>query len=162
MGYQIYGSDISDQMISYSAENIAWLSKNYPVSSENIRLEPGDATNKRWEKPFDAIASEVYLGRAYSSYPPPEKLHQNISDTNTILEKFLINLSGQLPKGFRFCLAVPAWIDPTAKLIRLPLLDHLDKLGYNRLSFEHTKDEDLIYYRPTQFVGRELLVIIKR
>lgn len=162
MGYCVYGSDISETMVSYTKENIQWLIDQYHLSIVNLRVELGDATNYRWETPYTVIASEVYLGRAYSVHPPVDQLMQTIKDTNTIIEKFLINLSSQLPQGFRLCLAIPAWIGANDKLYRLPLLDHLNKLGYNRLSFERVKDEELIYHRPAQFVGRELLVIVKR
>jgi tRNA G10 N-methylase Trm11 len=161
-GFGVYGSDLNPQMIEYTSDNLKWLIEKYGLTSSKVKVELADATSHQWNGSFDALASEVYLGRAYSSPPSPGNLSNNISDTNTIIEKFLINLSPQLPSGFRCCLALPAWIGSNDKLHRLPLLDHLEKLGYNRLSFEHVKDEELIYYRPAQFVGRELLVIVKR
>jgi hypothetical protein len=35
----------------------------------------------------------------------------------------------------------------------------MDEIGYNRMSFEHARTEDLIYYRSDQIVCRELLVL---
>jgi len=43
----------------------------------------------------------------------------------------------------------------------LPVLDHLTDMGYTRLSFVHAKNEDLIYHREGQIVGRELIVLIR-
>lgn len=45
------------------------------------------------------------------------------------------------------------------EFVHLPVLDHLAELGYNRLSFVHVRNEDLIYHRPGQVVARELLVL---
>jgi len=53
---------------------------------------------------------------------------------------------------------------PNAKIRfkHLPLIDQLGDLGYNRVSFEHVRDEDLLYYREDQIVARELLVITRK
>jgi tRNA (guanine10-N2)-dimethyltransferase len=48
------------------------------------------------------------------------------------------------------------------KIVHLPLVDQIEQLGYNRISFEHVRDEQLLYYREDQVVARELLVIVKK
>jgi len=62
-------------------------------------------------------------------------------------------------------MGVPAcpWLRraPDGRIRHLPLLDHLEKMGYNRVSFEHASAEELVYYRPDQLVARELLVITR-
>jgi hypothetical protein len=67
-----------------------------------------------------------------------------------------------MSENTRLCLAVPAWINPNnGGIKRLPMLDHLGVLGYNRVSFQQVPVSDLLYYRPGQLVGRELLVLTK-
>ncbi|HEX7963463.1 MAG TPA: DNA methyltransferase [Candidatus Saccharimonadales bacterium] len=158
-GYGTYGTDLEPRMIDFSQQNLAWLGERSRISQS--LLEIGDATTHHWQPGFAVVASETYLGRPLSSWPKPETLRDIIGTCNVIIEKFLSNMASQTPKGLRLCLAVPAWRSPDGRLHRLPLLDHLEKMGYNRVSFEHAREEQLVYYRPEQLVARELLVITR-
>lgn len=135
---------------------------------------------KRVPLDFSIVASETYLGRPFSSPPDEQTLKQVISDVNTIHKKFLQNLARQTKPGFRLCLAVPAWIRSTHRysladsratsstmasgpdFLHLPVLEKLAELGYTHLSFSHARNEDLIYHRDGQIVGRELIVLQRK
>lgn len=156
MGFNVYGSDLEPRMVEYSQANLNWLK---PVGS--VRLEAGDATNHTWSQPFDHIAAETYLGRPFTTTPRDDKLRQVMSDVDLILSKFLKNLALQTESGFRACLALPAW-RYGGGFKHLKLLDSLDKLGYTRVSFVHAGNQELIYHREGQIVGRELVVIVRK
>ncbi len=156
MHYSAYGTDLEKRMIEYSDGNLKWLGTGF-----GYQLETADATDANWQQPFDAIATETYLGRPLTALPAPTALQKIISDCDTIHKKFLRNLARQTKPGFRLSLAVPAWKTPQG-FKRLPLLDSLDSLGYNRLKFVHAPPEGLTYHRPGQTVGRELLVLIRK
>ena len=157
MGYGAYGSDLEPRMIDYSKQNIDWLRTGH-----NTILEAGDATTHHWVHPFTAVASETYLGSPLSSWPGPEKLQTIIGTCNVIVEHFLTNMWAQIPHGTRLCLAVPAWLAPNHRVHHLPLLDRLDDLGYNQVSFLYAGRGEMIYHRPDQLVARELLVITRK
>jgi tRNA (guanine10-N2)-dimethyltransferase len=173
MGYGVYGSDLEPRMIDYSRENIAWLKSHEPWLARNIDtpnshnnhdstpvyLEVQDATKFQNNNSFSAVACETYLGRPFTDLPSPDILHQTIADCNLIISKFLRAIQPQLPPGARLCLAVPAWQVRPGTFKHLPLLDSLAELGYNRISFEHVRDESLVYHRADQIVARELLVV---
>jgi tRNA G10 N-methylase Trm11 len=161
MGYGAYGTDVEERMIDYSGGNLDWLAKTYgtPLGTP---LEVGDATDHLWSHPITVVACETYLGRPLSSWPAPDTLQEIISTCAVIIEKFLRNIAAQIPSGTRLCLAVPAWIAPNSTVKHLRTLDHLADLGYNRVSFEFAKTEDMVYYRSDQIVGRELLVITRK
>ncbi|HKU18253.1 MAG TPA: DNA methyltransferase [Candidatus Saccharimonadales bacterium] len=159
MGYGGYGTDLEPRMIDFSRQNLEWLATRDRVASP--RLEVGDATSYHWHSPFATVASETYLGHPLGSWPSNSALQQIIGTCNVIIEKHLRNLATQAPRGLRACLAVPAWRDPNGKLHHLPLLDHLDDMGYNRVSFEHARWQEMVYFRPDQLVARELLVIVR-
>ncbi|HET7059787.1 MAG TPA: hypothetical protein VFH99_00495 [Candidatus Saccharimonadales bacterium] len=161
MGYDIYGSDLEKRMVDYSHHNLEWLKQLYSFD-ETEKLESGDATEHQWQPPIDRVASETYLGRPFTTMPSPEILTQTISDCNLIIKKFLKNIHGQIKPGTRFCLAVPAWQTKPDQFKKLPLIDQISDLGYNRVSFEHAGDDHLIYYRPDQIVGRQLIVITRK
>ena len=183
MRYAAYGTDIDKRMVEFSRANIDWLARSFELGDFGAVIEQGDATKYRWEHPFTHVAAETYLGRPFTSRPSPEVLAQTVNECNVIIKKFLKNIGGQMPAGTRLCLAVPAWQTRPGQFKHLPILastsaakpsaaaklpattgQHLDQigeLGYNRMRFEHTSAEDLLYYRPDQVVARELLVLEK-
>ncbi len=163
MGYDVYGSDLDQRMVDYSDFNIkTWVQSNYKIDVSKVEIQQGDATNHHWQPPIDFVASEAYLGRPFTSAPSPEILTQTIADCNLIIKKFLQNIHGQLEAGTRLCLAVPAWQTKPNQFKKLPLIDQISDLGYNRVSFEHAGDDQLIYYRPDQIVARQLIVITRK
>ena len=160
MGYGAYGTDLESRMIDYSRQNLEWLA-THGIETTPV-LETGDATTHRWEHPFTVVACETYLGRPLSSWPNPEKLQEIKGACNVIIQKFLQNLAGQLPSGTRLCLAVPAWNAPNGRIHHLSVLDQLEVLGYNRVSFVWAQAQEMVYHRPDQIVARELLVITRK
>lgn len=174
MGYSAYGTDIDPRMVQYTQGNMEWLREQYHTTT-NLMVHVGDATSFDWleavtqlkinrdiEIHIDFVACETYLGRPFTAQPSAEILGQTISDCNLIIKKFLRNIHGQLRPGTRLCLAVPAWQVKNGQFKHLPLLDSLEEIGYNRLSFEHVSEADLLYYRKDQIVARELLVLTRK
>jgi tRNA G10 N-methylase Trm11 len=161
MGYDIYGSDLESRMITYSKANLEWLNKQY-ITAGISTLDEGDATNYTWNTPINRVASETYLGRPFTDTPETAILTTTIGDCNLIISKFLRNIWSQIPYGTRLCLAVPAWQMSPNQFRHLPLIDDVTELGYNRISFEHVRDEKLLYYREDQIVARELLVLTRK
>jgi len=166
MGYKVIGSDIDPRMIDYSKKNLDWLTikikrlnqtKNY--SKDNIFV--GDAINTKWPK-FDFIASETFLGKPMSSSFTNEQIAHEINICNTTIKSFLKNLLNNLDKDSRLCLAVPAWQVSRNQFKHLSLIDQLDDLGYNQLSFKSINTKELIYIRPDQIVARQLLVLKRK
>jgi tRNA G10 N-methylase Trm11 len=151
-------------------------------------LQVGDATSVKFQNkhvmPLSAVACEGYLGQPFATFPSAERLTEVRSTCNLILKKFLQNIAPQLQPGTSLCLAVPAWQQRTGVFVHLPLvetgshrqntpasngqpahtrpLDHLEEMGYNRVSFKYVEPKDLIYARADQIVARELLVLIKK
>jgi tRNA (guanine10-N2)-dimethyltransferase len=159
MGYGAYGTDLEPRMVDYTRANLEWLDTHGVEITP--KLEVGDATTHQWTHPFSTVACESYLGRPLTSWPDPDKLHEIIGNCNVIVEKFLRNIATQMPAGTRLCVAVPAWQAPSGKLYHLSLLDRLEVLGYNRISFQWAQEQEMVYRRPDQMVARELLVITR-
>ena len=162
MGYGVYGTDLEPRMVEYTLENARWLTSNFPATGTDSRFETADATNYSWPHEFDLVASETYLGRPFTAPPSAEVLSQTAAECQLIIKKFLLNIHGRLKPGQRLCLAVPAWQTKPGQFKHLPLVDQISDLGYNRISFEHARDDNLIYARPEQIVARQLLVITRK
>lgn len=163
MGLDAYGTDLEPRMVEYSIENVdKWLRGQFENINAKIAFEQGDATDHTWKAlPFDTVATETYLGRAYAAAPMLNELENNTKTVDIIHTKFLKNLALQTSSGFRLCIAVPAWF-VSGRVFHLKTLDSLEKIGYNRVSFVHAKSEDLIYHREGQVVGRELVTLIRK
>jgi tRNA G10 N-methylase Trm11 len=163
MGYPTQGSDIDQRMVEYAQQNLTWAANMFTIT-QDAQIELGDATLHQWScltSENTCIASETYLGRPFTSPPKNEILHKNRADCDTIIRKFLENLARQIAPGVRLCIGVPVWyVD--SQIYHLKTLDYLEEIGYNRISFVHANNRELIYHRENQIVGRELLVLIRR
>lgn len=160
MGLTTYGSDNNPRMIDYTQTNLDWLACRYRLASRP-RLTIADATGFSWQQwlapsQLELIASETYLGRPYTSLPHLSELKSNLHDCNVIIGKFIANLSPQLPSGAGVCLGVPAWYIRD-HIHHLPCLAELPRYRLHSV----TTGANLIYHRPDQVVGRELLVLQK-
>ena len=162
-----YGSDLEQRMVEYSEKNLEWISDQVREEigrhpTQEIRIEQGDATNHKWDftsGAINAIACEGYLGQPFTTFPPEAKLRDVMQTCNTIAKGFLKNIHGQIQPGTRLCIGLPAWQKKPGEFLHLPVLDCLEELGYNRVSFEHVRDNQLLYAREDQIVARELLVL---
>lgn len=158
MGYDVYGTDIEERMIRYTRDNLNWLIERGELTFERY-YEVADATDHTWRQPIDVVACEGYLGTPFASEPPEAALKDSIMTCNLIMKKFLANIRKQLSPGTRLCVAAPSWF-VCGRNHHLPCISSLSELGYARVAFAHVKDEELIYHREDQIVGRELLVLI--
>lgn len=157
---KVYGTDLSDKMILYSQENLDWLKRTHYVEID-YELHSGDAMKTKWDHNIDFVVSETYLGQPFSSPPRAAKLSEVVENCNHITLEFLQNLHKQIKTGTSICIAIPAWRDNYGHFTHLPLIGHLQKIGYRRRQFKHVFDEELLYYREDQVVARELLVLEK-
>ena len=158
MGINVIGSDLEPKMVEYSQENLDWLKKNNDSSFE---LKVADAAATNFGTDVQVIACETYLGRPLTSLPDNQTLNKIVQDCDTIHKKFLQNVARQTKPGFKMCIAVPAWKIKNS-FLHLPTLDKLNDLGYNRIRFVHADNDDLVYHREGQIVGRKLVVLQRK
>lgn len=162
-GFEVNGTDLSEKMIEFSKENSEWFLREFKPHGEIGKIYQADATDEKWSfaKNLSTVVCETYLGQPFSAPPSPKKLEEVREICNRIISNFLKNLATQIPDGTQICIAVPAWKTQNGDFSHLPLVDFLNKLGYNRREFMRVKPQDLIYYREDQVVARELLVLIR-
>ncbi len=160
LGFDAYGTDLSEKMVHYSTENLKWLTGQYKLTNQ-ITIEPGDAMNHKWQGTIDAVATETYLGQPFSAPPSPAKLTDVRGNCNHIISEFLKNIAGQLASGTPLCVAVPAWRDTNGNFTHLPLIKDIQKLGFTETKLTNVSNNQLLYYRESQVVARELLLLKK-
>ncbi|MFZ2126282.1 MAG: DNA methyltransferase [Candidatus Microsaccharimonas sp.] len=160
MKYAVYGTDLSEKMIRFSAENLKWLQETQNLSLD-VHLQEGDAMTHHWDAPIDAVVAETYLGQPFSAPPSAAKLTEVRGNCNHIISTFLKNLGTQIKSGTPVVLAVPAWKSTDGSFTHLPLLGQLEKLGYKEVQLQTVRPDQLLYFRPDQVVARELLILTK-
>ena len=155
-GYDVVGTDLSQKMVDYTTENLSWLQSTFTAPGNVIDIHQADATTHHWpsSRHLTAVVCETYLGQPFSAPPAPQKLAAVIGNCNHIITSFLTNIRPQLAPNTPLCIAVPAWYDASGQAAYLPLIKHLQQLGYHQLN-----RTPLIYRRPDQVVARELLIL---
>ena len=155
-GLNVVGTDLSNKMVSYTQENLNWITKSHKHTGQIIEISQADATNNQWSnaQQISAIVCETYLGQPFSAPPSPAKLKEVTGNCNHIISGFLKNIHPQLTPGTRLCIAVPAWRSKDGSLTHLPLTRDPSRLGFELVR------PPMIYSRPDQVVARELLVLV--
>lgn len=160
LGYDAYGTDLSDKMIDYSRTNLDWI-KTISHAEGNYEVVQGDAMTTTWQQPIDAVACESYLGQPFSAPPSPAKLTEVRGNCDHIISTFLKNIGSQLASGTPLCVGIPAWRSTDGTFTHLPLINKLEQLGYAQVSLKNVRSSELLYYREDQVVARELLILTK-
>lgn len=160
-GFTVTGTDLSDKMVDYTAKNLAWFTNKAHPKGLVGPIYQGDAMSTRWQQPITTVVSETYLGQPFSAPPKPEKLTQVRGNCNHIITAFLNNIHPLLKKDTVLCLAIPAWRSANGTFTHLPVINDITQLGYERITLTNVTNNDLLYYRETQVVARELLLLKK-
>jgi tRNA G10 N-methylase Trm11 len=160
LGYDAYGTDLAEKMVRYSQDNLQWIKEKSHLEGKWILAE-GDAMNTQWQQPISAVVAETYLGQPFSAPPSAAKLTEVRGNCNHIISQFLKNLLPQLAPGTPVVIGVPAWNDGTDHFTHLPLTTEVEKLGYEQCELQTARFEQLLYFRPEQVVGREILILRK-
>lgn len=160
MHHPVYGTDLSDKMIDFSTINLEWLASSHHLTID-ATLAQGDVMTTTWQHPIGGVTCETYLGQPFSAPPSPAKLREVRGNCNHIIGAFLTNISKQLTRGTPLCIGVPAWRAQDGSFTHLPLVRDLASYGFEQVTFTTVKPNELLYYRDTQVVARELLVLIK-
>ncbi len=163
MGYAVMGSDLNERMVEYTKRNLDWAYEKTGASTlRECWVEQGDARSMTWRQPIGMVACETYLGPPMSLPPVEIKLRESKQECKAIIVGFLKNLAEQVESGTPVAIAVPAWLRPDGHYERLNLLDGIDELRYNVVSFKNLRQEDLLYHRERQVVAREIIVLRKK
>ncbi len=157
MGKSAAGSDLEPKMIEFSTANLKWLADQIDQNLPTFTLDVADATTVKIP-PGYSIVSEGYLGPPLVKPPDSNELAQLKAEANALFQRALKNWSGQLRTGARVVLAVPCW-KTHGQFETLSLIDQINEIGYNLVRFKHADSRKLIYARPDQIVGRQLLVL---
>lgn len=152
-----WGSDISGEMIEATTQNIAWLEKEFNLSA-NTEVFEADATTISNCPPLPySIVTEGFLGTMLSNAPSVDQLSKLETELSKLYLDFFINLSKLSSAPQSVVITLPCWQTKDG-IKKLNIIDQIIKLGYTIKQFESVESLNLIYKRPDQIVGRQILV----
>jgi tRNA G10 N-methylase Trm11 len=162
MGINCTGTDLNTKIIDDTEENLEWLDKRFKLRDENAKfnLEVADATSHHWQTAFTHVVCEGYLGTPLSKEPSEAKLKEIINECNSVATGFFENLASRLKPEQRLVIALPCWFIGKEQ-IKLPVVENLSALGYNLLKSKKNQN-DLVYHREDQIVGRDIYILSKK
>jgi tRNA G10 N-methylase Trm11 len=166
-GWNVLASDVSLKAVNGCRKNIEWLRKEMKILKKDVASEvwKQDAV-----KPFslkqlpDLIVTETTLGPGLTRPPSAaaaEKLRKQIAK---VQEGFLENAAHSLP-GVPIVCTWPFWRLHGGTLVRLTRLwEKIAPLGYRAVlpvlpRSRDVTDLSLLYRRPDQIVGREIVLL---
>lgn len=163
LGRDVAGSDLSPDMVAATRDNLDWLNKTLGVNTPvpEAILE-SDSRAVALPDSKLAIISEGYLGPNMHRPPTLAELGPIRAEMLKLYSDSLRNWSGQLAAGAEVTLTVPAWQTADGGQQLLGIVDLLPDLGYTLSQFAHVRNTALIYRRPQQTVGRQLLILRKK
>jgi len=159
LGHGAGGSDLSEAMVTAAGENITWLRERLPDlplvpvaldDARQVTLPPGPI----------AIVSEGYLGPHLSRQPTTAEVAPMQRELHDLYTASLRHWATQLESGSAVTITAPVWRTATGWR-DIEIIDHLSDLGYTLRSFATVDSRKLIYQRPQQIVGRQLLIMRK-
>jgi tRNA G10 N-methylase Trm11 len=159
LGYQnLIGSDQSPKAIADTQNNLNWLAQKYQLNTNNVQLYnvPIKLLNKKI-KPnlIDAIITEPYLGPALKGTEDLKQIDLIIKEIRTLYLSALTVFYEILKKQGKIVIILPIYhlknIDKS-----LEITEVIKKIG-----FEILNQEKLLYFRPGQFIKREIIILEK-
>ncbi|MEX0748477.1 MAG: hypothetical protein WD467_00815 [Candidatus Saccharimonadales bacterium] len=160
MGKRAGGSDLASVMVENARVNLDWLSDRFNTPAPEV-LSVADARTLTLPEGVDTIVTEGYLGPGQHGSATREDLVELAESSSQLMTVTLKNLQPQLPSGATLCIALPAWAYRN-EVILPPLIDTVEKLGYNRIRLNSVSTNQLLYLRDSQYVGRQLILLEKK
>ncbi|MDD5731552.1 MAG: hypothetical protein PHU42_01550 [Patescibacteria group bacterium] len=177
MGHKVIGSDISEGRVYDTRKNLKWLKNKYNLDIEPEKMvfqaDALNLTKKDLTIEPDAIVSEVYLGPPLTERATEKEILNIITELEGEYKQFLQNTYNLLPTTYYMVLALPFY-NLKSKAHRLNIFDDIQKIGYNVIDpFDSSKVDlsllpefdakrkTILYSRPDQIVGREIVILAR-
>jgi len=175
-GLKIFGSDISEDAIEKTLENLAWFMKLKKISNFKLdsKIKEGDATRIKWvapNKPETVVVTEPYLGPPLKLLPFDHQVNAMTEELRNLYIGFFRNLSKNFKSIKNVAIVFPV-IKTRNGLKYLDILDEVKKLGYqiNHVLPKSITQKDpgvsyrggFLYSRPDQFILREIFLFKKK
>ncbi len=173
-GWNVLASDLSAKAVTGTEKNLEWIRKQKEIKKSEV---PSAVSKRDARKPFDfsdvrdatlkrgpdVIVTETMLGPALTERPTAKDAQKARSECDALEMAFLKNVAATLP-GVPVVATFPAWFPKTGMLPLERVWKSLDEIGFTPMLPPETEPEStqhfsIVYRRPDQFVGREIVIL---
>jgi tRNA (guanine10-N2)-dimethyltransferase len=171
----LQGSDISAKAVADTEENFAWLTRHMPeTGSTEFAVRELDASQLErayGAATFDVVVTEPYLGPPQRGAPQGRVLLPLVSALSRQYTTWMQSISKVLKPNGRAVMVWPFYrVEPNGYFLQLQKAAH--DAGFTIIAppkqlldaawFRSTPRGSVLYSRPDQIVGREIVVLQKR
>jgi len=170
-GWHALASDVSQRAISGCTANLDWLRKEEKILKKDVASDvfKHDATKPfdfKAREEIDVIVTETSLGPALAQRPTLAETKKARTQIEDLEADFLRNAAANLP-GVPIVLILPFWRLKTGPLFLEKIWQAMDRAGYTPVLPPYVEPDreggfSLLYRRPDQFVGREIVLLKPR
>ncbi|MEI8230392.1 MAG: RsmD family RNA methyltransferase [Candidatus Peregrinibacteria bacterium] len=168
-GWNVIASDLMLKAVNGCAKNIEWLRKEFKILKKDVSAE---ISKQDALKPFtfkqlpDVIVSETSLGPSLEGRPTQKDAGKMKTESERLEAAFIENCAATLP-GVPLVITWPFWKIKNDTILLEKAWDAAHAAGYIATlppGIEPSKPGrlSLLYRRPDQFVGREIVLLIPR
>lgn len=178
MGYKAKGSDITDKILDYSRQNLKWLENTFQLKNTDYELFKRDARDVSKiiaNNSISAIVTEGTLGPKYANRGPnAQEMQYNFKQLELIYVPAFKEFAKILKKDGKIVISFPFYRINEQNTALVPFIDKIVATGYNILCpikidevkknpiIRLSKRNTLLYDRPNQIVGREIVIFAKK
>lgn len=187
MGFKtIIGTDKSNIAIDKARTNMDWFVAKLKKSPKHIRTtNPQDLqiyefdvtqiSKKISKNTISTVVTEGTLGPRYSRRAPNDiEIDNNFRSLEKLYIQAFQEFQKIVKKDGKIIITFPAYMTEKRELKLAPFVDKIEKLGYNIIyliensilkdnpSIVLTNRGTIVYSRPDQMVGREIIIFIKK
>ncbi|MFA5800115.1 MAG: RsmD family RNA methyltransferase [Candidatus Peribacteraceae bacterium] len=165
-GHTVLASDLNRKAVTGTTKNIEWARKTYKILKK-------DSLSTVWKqdalKPFflksppNVIVTEGSLGPALTKRPTIKDVEKMVRAAEELTAAFLLNCRTTLP-GVPVAMTLPVWYAQKKFLFLTKIWGLFEDLGFRPVLPPHVSPTveghfSLLYRRPDQFVGREIVLL---
>lgn len=154
MGFEkLIGSDISEKAVQDTQTNTNWTTERFdlPVPDITLLTTPTQEITKHISELVDVIVTEVFLGKPRTCAVDLHQARRIEKELMPMFEESFAQLKTLFKNTTVAVVAFPSFKLKNNDWYRLPISQMLEKLGY-------TTKENLLYFRPDQFVARDIYI----
>jgi hypothetical protein len=167
-GFEVLASDTSEKAVTGCKKNLDWIRKEHDVSKKDVKAEvwKHDARKafaiKEKDRP-DVIVTEGSLGPALTKQAAIRDAQSMAREVDDLTEAFLKNVHESLP-GVHVVMTWPVWQTSKGPVYLENVRKKIHDCGFQLITPASVRSEKmprgtLLYKRPDQFVGREIVIL---
>ena len=165
LGYNFLGSDIDEQALEYSEENIRWLNEQgyignvvYETFHLDVKKPDSEVVKKLKNTDISAIVCEPFMGPPQRSLLREEKAEKLLSSVKSLYDSLFKMLDERIGvRGIKMVMIVPSY--KTIKGWKTISIYDIVSNRWNLLNSEYSPKKDLKWGRKNSIITRNIYIL---